>query len=136
MRTRTRTLLIAGLTLAGVAGVTTTALALSAEPGPATGAEEGREHARPPRLLGFHGEILTLDADGNVVTVVYDAGEVTAADEASVTVMRADGEAVTWAVDADTRHRDGALAELVGMKALVVDRDGDAVADAVLTRQA
>ena len=92
-------------------------------PGPAS--MTGAAAAAPVQLAKVvHLEVSILRADGTSVSRTLDRGQVTATSTTSLSVKRADGQTVTFAVNGSTRVL-GKLA--VGGRAVVVSDGGTAL---------
>jgi hypothetical protein len=64
-------------------------------------------------------------ADGKTLALAFDAGEVTAKSDASITLKRADGVSVTLKLDDKTKIRKDGVS--VGDRAVAISRDGTAL---------
>ena len=70
-----------------------------------------------------------LMADGRMVSIAMDKGEVTAADPSAITLKRPDGPSVTLAVNGQTKIRvRGGGSLQPGMRAMALSRGGTALA--------
>jgi len=90
----------------------------------------GQKLARGKKLQrglfgAVHADVSFIKADGSTDSFSFDRGDVTAASNTSLTIMRADGPSVTKSISADTKLR-GTLA--VGGKATVFSKGSAAMA--------
>jgi hypothetical protein len=73
-----------------------------------------------------HGDVAVVKRDGSTASLTFDRGRLTAVSETSLSVQRADGQAVTLTRTAATRVRvNGGLN--VNRNVLVVSREGTAI---------
>jgi hypothetical protein len=75
-----------------------------------------------------HGDVVVKAKDGSFVTVTFDRGTVTAANDTSVTLQRPDNQTVTLAVNGDTKVHGAASAAALqtGKDAVVISKSGTA----------
>ncbi|MEV4552016.1 hypothetical protein [Nonomuraea wenchangensis] len=152
-----RSLVLAGVTaavlVAGAGVATAAALSPSPSPSPSATAGDGASPSASPSPSqdkgwgqghragiggpALHGEYVVRGEDGGYVTVATQYGEVTAADQDSVTVKSEDGYTKEYALTSETRINrggDGADAVKTGQKVMVAAKVDGGTATAVVVR--
>ncbi|MED7923971.1 hypothetical protein SMD20_07005 [Nonomuraea sp. LP-02] len=152
-----RSLVLAGVTaavlVAGAGVATAAALSPSPSPSPTATAGDGaspspsgtpsdgkgwgRGHRAGLGGPALHGEYVVRGEDGGYVTIATQYGDVTAADQDSVTVKSEDGYTKEYALTSETRINrggDGADAIKTGQKVMVAAKVDAGTATAVVVR--
>ena len=99
---------IGGAVAAAIIGVGTASVALTGSDSPSPSATSSGQHRHPFARLGhvLHGQWVTKNKDGAVVTRDAIHGKVTAVSSTAITVKADDGVSQTYAITSDTKVRD------------------------------